>query len=248
MTLSKSFEGKTIAITGAASGIGLATAHFLAQRGARLSLADLDVEALRASELAIRESCPSIEILSTVLDVRMESDVERWITNTVKTFGSLSGAANLAGVFGKCTNIANVAEMERADWDFVIGVNLTGLFNCIKAELKVVKAGASIVNAASLAGLQGAAKCAAYCASKHGVVGLTNSAAKEVGDKEIRVNCICPGIIETPMIAAVPVIHGISPINRRGTAGEVAALIGYLLGDESTFITGSAFPIDGGIR
>lgn len=249
-----SLKGKVFALTGAASGIGLATAHLLASRGASLSLADMQESTLRtvASEIT---SQYSVEVLPFALDVRRASDVDAWIAATVSKFGRLSGAANLAGVVGKSIGVGGVKDLDEEEWEFIIGVNLTGVMHCMRAQLRAIENEGSIVNAASIAGLMGRANNAAYAASKHGVVGLTRSAAKEVGSEGVRVNCIAPGRIHTPMTtkslvtdtgAAAKETSDSVALGRVGKAEEAASLIAFLLGDESKYITGAAYSIDGG--
>jgi len=184
-------SGKVIAITGAASGIALSTAHLLASRGATLSLADLQEATLStvASEIRSKYEVP---VLTSILDVRTASSVDSWISKTIEDYGRLDGAANLAGVIGKSIGIKGIAEQDEDEWDFIIGVNLTGVMHCLRAQMKVIADGGSIVNAASIAGLTGRANNAAYEASKHGVIGLTRSEAKEIGARGVRVNSIAP--------------------------------------------------------
>lgn len=186
-----SLSGKVIAITGAASGIGLATAHLLASRGAQLSLADVQEAALlkAAEEIQTKHS---VKVHTFILDVRSRESVDSWTASIIITFGKLDGAANLAGVIGKSIGQVGIQDTDQDEWDFLIGVNLTGVFHCLRSQLGVISEGGSIVNAASIAGLMGRAMNGAYSASKHGVIGLTRSAAKEVGVRDIRVNCIAP--------------------------------------------------------
>jgi NAD(P)-dependent dehydrogenase (short-subunit alcohol dehydrogenase family) len=183
-------KDKVIVITGAASGIGLETARLFASKGAKLSLADVQEKLLKELEAELQES--GTQVFTQVVDVRDRKAVETWIAATVEKFGKLDGAANLAGVIGKQANVTGIDELDDEDWDFVMGVNVVGLRNCLRAQVPHFNEGASIVNAASILGLIGAAKNLAYCASKHAVVGMTRSAAKELGPKNIRVNCICP--------------------------------------------------------
>ena len=183
-------QGKVIAITGAASGIGLATAHYLAARGASLSLADIHQEGLKLAKESINLRTPGSTVKVTVVNVRNSLEVTKWISTTVQELGKLDGAANLAGVFKGSKE--GIAGLDDADWHFVLSVNLTGLMYCLRAELQVISKGGSIVNASSVAGLVGSSFFPAYTVSKHGVIGITKCAAKEAGNKEVRVNCICP--------------------------------------------------------
>jgi NAD(P)-dependent dehydrogenase (short-subunit alcohol dehydrogenase family) len=192
--------------------------------------------------------------MAVKIDVRNSESVVDWIKQTVKTYGRLDGAANIAGVFKGSDG--TVETEDDATWDFMMGVNLKGVMHCLRAELPHLGKGASIVNAASILGIMGAAGSASYSASKHGVVGLTRSAAKEVGPKGVRVNCIAPGYIETPMVKAAaesnarkPPKEGggtTVPLGRMGQPEEVACLIAFLLSDEASFITGACYSIDGG--
>jgi NAD(P)-dependent dehydrogenase (short-subunit alcohol dehydrogenase family) len=190
MSLEYNFRGKVIAITGGASGIGLATVKLLIQVGARVSIADLHRQHL--DELVAEIKSSGGEALGFVVNVADASEVNRWIDQTVQQFGQLDGAANVAGTIGTGINKNRVEEIEDEDWALVLGVNLTGVMNCLRAEIQNIRHGGSIVNVTSIAGSIGIAKNAAYSAAKHGVVGLSRSAAKEVGDRHIRVNCVAP--------------------------------------------------------
>ena len=188
-----SIKDKVIVITGAASGIGLETAHLFASKGAKLSLADVQEKPLKDLEAELQQS--GAQAMAQVVDVSNRKSVEAWIAGTVEKFGKLDGAANLAGVIGKQSYAAGIEEIDDADWDFVMGVNVSGLRNCLRAQVPHMAEGSSIVNAASILGLVGSPKNLAYCASKHAVVGITRAAAKALGPKKIRVNCFCPYVI-----------------------------------------------------
>lgn len=185
-----SMEGKVIAITGGASGIGLATAKLLASRGAKLSIADVQGNLLEEAAAAIKATGNS-DFITCQVDVRNPESIAAWIKATLDKFGRLDCAANIAGVFKAFPNFSAEVEDEK-NWGFMLDVNLTGLMQCMKAQLPHLKEGGSMVNAASILGLQGSVGSAGYAASKHGVIGLTRSVAKEVGKKGIRVNCIAP--------------------------------------------------------
>ena len=185
-----SLAGKVIVVTGGASGIGLATSKHLASRGAKVSIADLhsDLETVGKS---ITESTGNPDVLTIKVDIREIESIKSWIEQTVAKFGQLDGAANMAGVYKAYTD-KTVAEEDEKNWQFMLDVNLTGVMHCLREEIPCMKSGGSVVNAASILATRGWGGAAAYSASKHGVVGLTKSAAKEVGKKGIRVNCIAP--------------------------------------------------------
>lgn len=257
-------KGKVVVITGGSGGIGFATAQLLLSQGACVSIADISQSALDTASETLTAANYSGKFLTTVVDVRKVSDVDSWIAKTVEKFGKLDGAANLAGVIPKSINIERVEDLNEEDWLFTIDVNLTGgayqllvlgdlsedmtdwyvVMHCMRAELQNMNPKGSIINASSVAGVAGFPKNAAYTAAKHGVIGLTRTAVKEVGDREIRVNAICPGIIDTPMHRASNKTRGSdfdlkSAVKRKGEAEEVAALIAWLLCDASSYITGT---------
>lgn len=190
---SNQFADKVIVVTGAASGMGLTTAKLLASRGATLSLADIAKEGLEKVKKEIESEYKS-QVLIYALDVRKYDQVEGWIAETVKQFGRIDGAANMAGVVPKSIagDAGMIEKQDFAEWDFIFDVNTKGLMHCMKAQLLQMKSSGSIVNAASIAGLMGRDRNGSYAASKHAVIGLTRSAAKEVGVRGVRVNCICP--------------------------------------------------------
>ncbi|KAF2500777.1 oxidoreductase [Lophium mytilinum] len=248
-----SLAGKVISLTGAASGIGLATAKVLYARGASLSLCDLREDALAKASSAISSSA-SERLITTAVDIRSSDQVDAWVAKTVKHFGHLDGAANVAGVIGKHYGVHDITELSNEEWDFIHGTNLTGLFYCVRAQLKAMRDGGSVVNTSSVTGLEGHAKNGAYSASKHGVIGLTKSAAKEVGSRRIRVNAIAPGIINTPMIHSFGAVESGKldvfarvPIPRVCEPEEVGNLFAFLLSDDSKYITASTYRVDGGM-
>lgn len=272
-----SFKGKVIAITGGASGIGLATAKIIASRGGTVCIADISPAALDAAEEHFRclesEAGEKVPFSVSKVDVSRRSEVEDWIKGIVAQFGRLDGAANVAGVIGKNHSVGALADMEDDEWERIIGVNLTGCMYCLRAELRSISDKGSIVNVASIHGTNGEfsfeskymspglligsiamAYHAAYGASKHGVVGLTRAAAKENGEREIRVNAVAPGAIYTPMMQQAWQQTGResdapfsepSAFQRQGTPEEVAGVICFLLGPESTFVSGSVYAVDG---
>lgn len=176
------------AVTGGGSGIGLAVAKQLRAQGARLSIIDVNTTAL--DDAAAQLGGTGDNLMTTVVDVRNAEQVNAWIEVTIKTFGRLDGAANMAGVIGKHHGVRDLKDQDDDQWNLIFGVNVTGLMHCIRAELRHMTKG-SIVNASSIQGVRGFAKHAAYSASKHAVVGMTRSVAKEVAP-DIRVNAIAP--------------------------------------------------------
>lgn len=188
-----SLENKVIAITGTASGIGRATALECARRGALLALSDRDEASL--SGLLGELKTQGVNAITTVVDVTDSDQVDSWIKEAVEHFGRLDGSANIAGVVGQPGSgkvFANITEITNEHWSSILNVNLTGLFYCLRAQLRVMQSGGSIVNVSSMAGVIGRPGIAAYSSSKHGVIGLTKSAAKEVGERGIRVNALAP--------------------------------------------------------
>lgn len=177
-----------IAVTGGGSGIGLAVAKQLRTRGARLSIIDVNAKALE--DAADQLGGVGDSLMTTALDVRDDSQVKAWVEATIKEFGRLDGAANMAGVIGKHHGVRELRDQDDYQWDLIFGVNVTGLMHCMRAQLRHMSKG-SIVNASSIQGVRGFARHAAYSASKHAVVGLTRSVAKEVAPN-IRVNAVAP--------------------------------------------------------
>ena len=249
--MSFSFANKVALVTGAASGMGLATAKAFAQAGAAVVLADVNGDAARAAaEALVAEGYKAIGIHC---DVANMDEVEAMVNETVATFGRLDVAFNNAGVQSP---VAETADADAKDYDFVMGVNLRGVWNCMKFELQQMRKQGSgaIVNNSSLGGLVGIAERGIYHASKHGVVGLTKSAGLEYAAKGIRINAVCPGIIETPMVAgmletqpeAMAELMKEVPMGRLGRAEEIADAVLWLCSPASSFVIGHALPVDGG--
>ncbi|MCC3720648.1 SDR family oxidoreductase [Rouxiella badensis] len=245
------FNNQVALVTGAASGMGLAAATAFAAAGARVALADINGQAaVDAAEKLNADGYNAIGIQCNVADLE---EVKAMVEHTVATFGRLDFAFNNAGVQSP---VAETADASPKDYDFVMDVNLRGIWNCMKYELiQMRKQGSgAIVNNSSLGGLVGIAERGIYHASKHGVVGLTKSAGLEYAHKGIRINAVCPGIIETPMVSgmletqpeAMAELMKEVPMRRLGRAEEIANAVLWLCSPASSFIIGHALPVDGG--
>jgi NAD(P)-dependent dehydrogenase (short-subunit alcohol dehydrogenase family) len=246
------FENKVALVTGAGSGIGLATAKAFAEAGASVVLADVDQTAVEA---AIKElNAAGHKAIAVKCNVAIEAEVAAMVEQTVLTFGRLDMAFNNAGIQ---VPVAETAELSGDDFDRAIAVNLKGVFSCMKYELQQLKkqeGGGAIVNCSSTGGIVGVAGMTAYNASKHGVIGLTKCAALEYAPKGIRINAICPGVTETPMVAKavedVPdhmaAIMNSIPAKRFASSDEIASTVLWLCNESAGFIIGQAIVPDGG--
>ncbi|MHC1999987.1 glucose 1-dehydrogenase [Methylobacterium sp. CM6241] len=242
------FTEKVVFVTGAASGIGRAAALAFAAEGARVAIADRSEETLEDSRAEIEAA--GGEVLAIRCDVSLPEEVEAAIARTVERFGRLDCAFNNAGVENWATP---VHEIELDEWDRILGINLRGTFLCMKYELAqmVRQGGGVVVNTSSGAGIRGVAGGAAYAASKHAIIGLTRSAALDYARKNIRVNAILPGNIETPMMdrftgGDVQKAIDLEPVGRLGKPEEIAEAVLWMCSDLGGFVTGAATVIDGG--
>jgi NAD(P)-dependent dehydrogenase (short-subunit alcohol dehydrogenase family) len=233
-------EGKTCVVTGAASGIGRAMVDVFTREGARVAALDRDSSVTSAAEA-----------LGVVCDVADEASVEQAFERVRGELGEIGAVATAAGVALEC----RFADTPLDGWNRVIAVNLTGSFLCAKHAIPRMTPGGSLVFISSMSALVATADEAAYCASKAGVIGLMRSIAVDCADVPIRSNCICPGVIDTPMNEAMweargpefrRMVEASHPLGRLGSAEDVARMATYLASDESAFVTGAEFVIDGG--
>lgn len=246
------FENKVVLITGGAAGIGRVAAHKFCELGAKLMIADQNAEAGEATALQARALGGEAEFVK--VDVGDSASVDKMLERCVSVFGRVDIAINNAGVE---LEWAPIAEGDETQFDKIIAVNLKGVWLCLRAEVRQMltqKVGA-IVNTASIAALVAAPNMAAYSASKHGVIGLTKSVAVEYAQSGIRVNAVCPGVIDTAMTERAVAkgdsgiekyLPGIHPMNRIGTAEEVVAAMQWLCSEASSFTTGAVLPVEGG--
>ncbi len=245
-------ENKIALVTGGGSGLGRATVQALAREGAKVLVADLNLESAHETVTMVAET--GGEASAFAMDVTVAAQVEAMVQMTVERYGRLDCAFNNAGIPGKVGT--SVIDYEEEDWDRVIAVDLKGVWLGMKYELKqMLKQGRGVVvNTASIAGLVGLVGSSPYVASKHGVVGLTKTAALEFAQQNIRVNAVCPGVFRTPLvekiIAELPereeLYLSAQPIGRMGRPEELAEAVVWLCSDAASFVTGHAFPVDGG--
>lgn len=246
-----SMNGRVVLVTGASAGIGRAAALAFAREGVDVVVADVDVE--RGEKTAAAVAAEGVEAIFVRTDVADAGEVAHLVEQTVARFGRLDYAFNNAGIEGAP---APTAESTLENWDRTIAVNLTGVYLCMRAEIPAMLAagGGSIVNNSSVAGLVGFAGIPAYTASKHGVVGLTKTAALEYATAGIRVNAVCPGVVATEMVTrftrgdpgAEEQLLQSEPVGRMGTPDEIADAVVWLCSDRASFVTGQAIAVDGG--
>jgi len=246
-------RGKVALVTGAASGIGRATAELLATDGARVVVSDVDAERGAAAVEALRDA--GGEAVFVAADIADDGAVRSLVSQAVDTYGGLDCAANCAGVGA---GHATTHEYSAEEWDRIVGINLRGTWLSMRHEIDAMLAvggGGTIVNVCSTLGLRGSAFSSPYSASKHGVLGLTRTAAIEYAAGGIRVNAVCPGAIDTPMMDETferfpgvrEALVGFVPMQRMGRPDEVAHAIAWLSSDGSSFVTGEALAVEGGL-
>jgi NAD(P)-dependent dehydrogenase (short-subunit alcohol dehydrogenase family) len=243
------FKNKVAIVTGGTSGIGRATAIAFAKKGAKVAVVDW----IESNETVNLIKDLGGEAIFIKCDVSKTTDVKAMVEKTIAAFGRLDYAYNNAGIEGAS---APTHECTEENWDKTIGINLKGIWLCMKYEIpEILKQGkGAIVNCASVAGLVGFAGLPAYVASKHGVIGLTKTAALECAKLGIRVNVVCPGVIQTPMIdrltgktkEAIEQFTGLEPVGRFGQPEEIANAVVWMCSDEASFVTGHAMAVDGG--
>jgi NAD(P)-dependent dehydrogenase (short-subunit alcohol dehydrogenase family) len=238
--------GKVALVTGAASGIGAASALAFAAAGARVAACDRDLAGAEATAKLIAEA--GGEAIAVAVDVTDPDQTQAMVDRVVEAFGRLDCAHNNAGITGATAPLDKYAVSE---WDKVVAVNLTGVFLCLRAEVPAMKAGGG---GASFSGLVAVPRIPAYVASKHGVVGLTKAAAVEFGRTGVRVNAVCPGSTRTPMVEGFSggdtrieeAMAAVSPMQRLAEPDEIARTVVWLCSDEASFVNGHSLAVDGG--
>jgi NAD(P)-dependent dehydrogenase (short-subunit alcohol dehydrogenase family) len=238
-------------ITGAGSGIGRAAAKLFAARGHAVALVDMSEDGGRETEAAIREAGGECRFIRC--NVADDDSVKSAVDQALSAYGRIDAAFNAAGIGGEVGKMAADCSLE--NWHRVLDINLTGVWHCMRHQIPVMlkAGGGAIVNCASSAGIRGAAYCAVYSASKHAVVGLTRSAALEYASQGVRINAVCPGMVDTPMTQTPgmdEVIAGLvqaSPLQRIGQPEEIGAAAFWLCGPDASFVHGQAISVDGAL-
>jgi len=246
-------DGKSALITGGGGGIGRATALAFAREGARVAVADVAEEAARETVALVNAA--GGQAISLSGDVSRDADVRAMIDAVVGTYGRLDCAFNNAGIAGWHVDaiLKKTAEWSEEAFDRMIAVNLRGVWLCMRHELPQMQAqgGGAIVNTGSIAGLVGLPNSSAYVAAKHGVIGLTKTAALEYAEANIRVNAVCPGYIKTPMTEPSMRLRGEAilaqtPLKRMGSPEEIAEMVVWLCSERASYVSGAAYNVDGG--
>ena len=245
-------DGKVALVTGGGSGIGRATCLAMAREGAQVMVADIVVEGGHETVSLVKNAGGEATFIRA--DVSQASEVEAMVKQTTETYGRLDCAFNNAGIEGP---VCSTVEYTEEDFDRVVAIDLTGVWLCMKYEIPAMlqHGGGAIVNTASVAGLVGFQGISAYVASKHGVNGLTKTAALEYAKAGIRVNAVCPGVIETPMVKRAfekspgmeEGVAAVEPVGRLGQPQEVAEAVVWLCSDAASFVTGLPMAVDGGL-
>lgn len=245
------FQDKIVLITGGAQGMGFDTAKAFANQGARIVIADYNEKQAQLAAESINNLGQTA--ISIPCDVSKENDIKQMMDQIIKVFGRLDAAFNNAGIQSPSTNIADLTSDE---YDRILDINLKGVWLCMKYELLQMRqqGNGAIVNCSSLGGLVGGAGRAAYHAAKHGVLGLTKSAALEYATQNIRINAVCPGTIDTPMVEKMfetgdlsrEDLARVQPIGRLGKGSEIADTVLWLCSPSSSFVIGQSISVDGG--
>jgi 3-oxoacyl-[acyl-carrier protein] reductase len=249
MTEFLSLKDRVAIVTGGAQGIGYAVVELLAQRGASILIADVSIEKAEATAKEIAGKTGQ-KVLAKSVNVTESASVKKMVDDTVQEFGKVDILVNNAGI----TRDNLIMRMSEEDWDAVLGINLKGAFNCAQAVIRPMmkQRYGRIINISSVSGVVGQAGQANYSSSKAGLLGLTKALAKEVGSRNITVNAVAPGFIETRLTVNLPqeireVSLKLTPLGRFGTPEDIASAVAFLASDQASFITGATLQVDGGM-